>query len=52
MKNVLKPLAKIVLTIFRLGRWGKKALSTTSTNVEISPQNLLTFSFNNFATLV
>ena len=24
----------------------------TSTNVEISPQNLLTFSFNPFATLV
>ena len=43
------------LTLFRMG--GKKAPPTsfspvTSTNVEFGPQNILTFSFNPFATLV
>ena len=38
-------------------RGGKKAFPTsfssaTSTNIGISPQNFLTFSFNSFATLV
>ena len=45
-----------MLTLFRI-RGGKKALPTsfssvTSTNVEITPQNFLTFSFNPFTTLV
>ena len=51
-----------ILTLFRMerGGWGgggKKApptsfSSVTSTNIGISPQNFLTFSFNPFATLV
>ena len=44
-----------LLTLFRMG--GQKGPPTsfstvTSTNVGISPQNFLTFSFNSFATLV
>ena len=44
-----------LLPLFRMG--GKKALSTsfslvTSTNLGISPQNFLTFSFDPFVTLV
>ena len=46
---------KTVLTLFKMG--GAKSPPTsfspvTSPNVGISPQNLLTFSFNPFATLV
>ena len=45
------------LTLLRMGEGAKKAPSTsfsrvTSTNVEMSPQNFLTLSFNPFATLV
>ena len=45
------------LTVFSMGGRGKGANSTsfssvTSANVEISPQNFLTFSCNPFATLV
>ena len=46
----------ILLTLFRIG--GSKRLyptsfsSVTSSNVGVSPQNFLTFSFNPFATLV
>ena len=48
---------EINLTLFRMGGWGKKDPPTsfspvTSTNVGISLQNFLTFSFNPFATLV
>ena len=45
-----------VLTLFRMegGQKGptSKFPPVTSTNVGISPQNLLTFIFNSFATLV
>ena len=45
------------LTLFRMGRGAKAPppisfSPVTSTNVEISPQNILTFSFNPFATLL
>ena len=45
------------LTLFRMGMGAKKRSPTsfsplTSPNVEISPKNFLTFSFNPFATLV
>ena len=44
-----------MLTLFRMGG-GKKALPdsfspVTSTDIEINPQNFLTFSFNSYATL-
>ena len=50
----------MALTLFRIGGWGggrqKGPLTSfshlTSTNVGISPQNFLTFSFNAFSTLV
>ena len=46
-----------VLTLFRIGEVGQKdppisCSPVTSANVEISPQNFLTFSFNPFARLV
>ena len=49
-----------LLTLFRIGNGVQKAppppptnfSPVTSTNVTISPQNFLTFSFNPFATLV
>ena len=61
--NVLKSLAKSVLTLFRMrgdegvGGWGGEGPPTsfppvTSTNVGFGPQNFLTFSFSPFATLV
>ena len=53
MLNIITKILK--LTLFRMG--DKKGLPTSfsfliSTNVEISPKNFLTFSFNPFATLV
>ena len=48
-------LITLFLTLFRMGRGGggQKAFSpVTSTNVELSSKNFLTFSFNPFATLV
>ena len=51
--------SKPFLTLFRMGKWGggpKRPPASfspvTSTNVGISPQNYLTFSFKPFATLV
>ena len=42
-----------MLTLFRIWGGGPGGASTaSSTNVGISPQNFLTFSFNPFATLV
>ena len=47
----------LILTLFRMGE-GQKAplpyqfVPVTSTNVGISPQNFLTFSFNPIPTLV
>ena len=51
---------KYILTLFRMGRrggGGKKALPirfphVNSTNVGVSPQSILTFSYNPLATLV
>ena len=55
--QIIWKMSTAVLTLFRIGGWGKKVPPTsfspvTSTNVGFSPQNLLAFSFNPFATLV
>ena len=57
--NSLPLVSALFLTLFRMGEGGGQRgspltsfLPVTSTNVRISPQNFLTFSFDPFVTLV